>query len=371
LQSTNKTFSFARQDVLWHYRAMNGAHLRVTMFLLFCAITLSAQTPCTVVVPVTVVTQDGTIVKDLPRETLTTQTKEISLQPDFAADDSKRRILIVLDGSPDLQKASVEAEKYMARAIVESARPDDSFALISGNAAPLRMEFGADKALVLKAIDRFPKGRKGKKLSLPDAVYEGSTWFGTPEFGDSVLVLPGSAKRPESLPELSGEGLKGLALDKLIKDGTDLDLGNRGWDTSNPPDRPAVPRLVKSSIEPKNLNNALIDHGLRLFVASQPGTFNRTQADISLNSGGLHYYLYPELGRGKRNFRLDDASRNVLSAEASRIYDAIALTYRVSVLSSETLQTPISIELRPEITNKLPNVSAYYPSAIPGCPSKR
>ena len=94
---------------------MNGVHLRVTMFLLFCAVALSAQTPCTVTLPITVVAQDGTIVKDLPPEALTTAMKEISLQPDFKADDSKRRILIVLDGSPYLAKVSLATEKWIAR----------------------------------------------------------------------------------------------------------------------------------------------------------------------------------------------------------------------------------------------------------------
>ena len=68
--------------------------------------------------------------------------------------------------------------------------------MISGNAAPVRIRFGSDKALVLKAIDDFPiKRRKGKKLGLHDAINEGLAWFGTPEFGDSVVLLPGSSRQ--------------------------------------------------------------------------------------------------------------------------------------------------------------------------------
>jgi hypothetical protein len=360
---------------------MNRIHLRVTMFLLFCAATVYSQTPCNRIVPITVVVQDGSIVKHLPAETLSTATKKIVLQHDFTADDSKRRVLIVLDGSSDLSKDVVEAEKLIAHTIVESARPEDRFALISGNAVPVRANFDGGNTAVLAAIDSFTKGGSGgKKAGLLDSIHEGLSWFGTPEFGDSVLLMASeTGSRGGESRIVTGSG--------KVSDARTFSA-------------------VESKIDPRELQIELILHGVRVFSESLGGLDVGTSAAlraapgaavqvngnddalrgqtqfaknydatsgspdvISFNSGGFTF-VHPEMGQGWTSFKLNEASRKSLTDEAMKLYLSIALIYRVSLQYSEPKQMKVNLDLRPQITNRLPSALVLHLRALPACTSK-
>ena len=89
---------------------------------------------------------------------------------------------------------------------------------------------------------------------------------------------------------------------------------------------------------------AIVGSKLALAWKREAYLFIYPEADRQRSKAGIDILIYPRLkggwvhpasGGGKRIFQLDDATRNKLSAEALKIYGAIALIYRVSVRSSE------------------------------------
>lgn len=152
-----------------------------------------AQSGCTVDVPIDVVQTPGGVVRDLKAADLVAQNiKNQNLKIESVTYDlTPRRILFVLDTVHDLPSDARKAEAKIVEQILSSARPIDSFALITARGTARSVKFEQGKDAVKQAAEEL-EGDPREKSSGPgvlDAVAEGIEWFGAPQAGDSIFLM--------------------------------------------------------------------------------------------------------------------------------------------------------------------------------------
>lgn len=152
-----------------------------------------AQSGCTVDVPIDVVQTPGGVVRDLKATDLVAQNiKNQNLKIESLTYDlTPRRILFVLDMVHDLPSDARKAEAKIVEQILGSARPIDSFALITARGTARSVKFEQGKDAVKRTAEEL-EGDPREKSSGPgvlDAVAEGISWFGAPQAGDSIFLM--------------------------------------------------------------------------------------------------------------------------------------------------------------------------------------
>src|SRR5579864_391179 len=150
------------------------------------------QAACTAAdVPVSVIKVNGDPVEGLAAADFMAQLKKQSLAIQSATyDGGPRRILLVLDETRELSAEAHKAAIEFATAIISSAQPQDSLALLTARGAEGAVKFGADRPALLHALNENRDAQaRGKQLGVMDAVAEGITWFGQPQMGDSIVLI--------------------------------------------------------------------------------------------------------------------------------------------------------------------------------------
>jgi hypothetical protein len=166
-----------------------------TLIVIFIFSTLGAgqQAACKgAEIPISVTSASGDIFRGLAAEDFVgrMQRKPVTVKL-VTFDDGPRRVLIVVDANKKLSADSRKAQGEMLRTILDNARPQDTFALISTHGHGPQVKFTADRSAIRAALgwDDGSDNGKEKELGVLDGVMAGMEWFGTPQLGDSIVVM--------------------------------------------------------------------------------------------------------------------------------------------------------------------------------------
>jgi len=165
----------------------------LSLFLAFAGSCWAADSSCSSDLPVDIVGRAGGVVRDLkPADLVALAGKNQDLKIEsLTYDAGPRRILFVLDTVHDLPSDARKAEAKIVERILASARPNDSFALITsrGTSRSAKFDQGLDALKqVVAELATDPKD-KASAPGVLDAVMEGISWFGDPKPGDSVFLM--------------------------------------------------------------------------------------------------------------------------------------------------------------------------------------
>ncbi len=148
------------------------------------------QSACKADVPVGVISLSGNVFRGLAAEDFTgyVQKKPVAVKG-LAFDDGPRRVLIVADLSRKLSGDSRKAENEMIKTLLASARPQDTFAIMPARGPGQDVKFTTDRSVISQAVEQPGDGKRGKEPGVLDTVMVGIEWFGTPQPGDSIVVI--------------------------------------------------------------------------------------------------------------------------------------------------------------------------------------
>jgi hypothetical protein len=148
------------------------------------------QNACKAVeIPVGVFSATGDVFRGLAAEDFVgrVQKKPVGVKS-LSYDDGPRRVLFVVDTNRKLSADSRRAEEEMIAAILSTARPEDSFALLPARGPGREISFTTERPPFTKALGQSGE-KSGKEPGVLDAVMAGIEQFGAPQNGDSIVVI--------------------------------------------------------------------------------------------------------------------------------------------------------------------------------------
>jgi hypothetical protein len=163
----------------------------LSVILVLSSIGLAQQSACKATdVPVGVISVSGNVFRGLAAEDFIgrVQKKPVAVKA-LAFDDGPRRVLIVADLSKKLSADSRKAEDEMIKTLLASARPSDTFAIMPARGPGQDVKFTEDRSAISQALGQPGDGKRGKEPGVLDTVMTGIEWFGTPQPGDSIVVI--------------------------------------------------------------------------------------------------------------------------------------------------------------------------------------
>jgi hypothetical protein len=104
-------------------------------------------------------------------------------------DVGPRRVLIVADTNKKLPVDSRMAEVEMIQILLNSARPEDTFAIMAAQGAGQDVKFTSDHNAISQALTQPGDGSRGKDPAVLDTIMAGIQWFGKPQPGDAIVVI--------------------------------------------------------------------------------------------------------------------------------------------------------------------------------------
>ena len=149
-----------------------------------------AQQACKAVeLPVGVISVTGDVFRGLAAEDFAAhiQKKPVSLKS-LTYDEGPRRVLIVVDTNRKLSADTRKAEGIMVEALLGSARPEDTFALLPARGPGRDTDFTKDRRVLSEAIGG-GDNKEVKDRGVLDAVMAGIEHFGAPQNGDAIVVI--------------------------------------------------------------------------------------------------------------------------------------------------------------------------------------
>ena len=315
---------------------------------------LGQQAACKgVEVPIGVISASGDIFRGLAAEDFVSHLQKKPLTVKLVTfDDGPRRVLIVVDVNKKLSPDARKVQGEMVRIILDNSRPQDTFALISTHGHGPQVKFTADRSAIRMALgwDSTSGNGKEKELGVLDGVMEGIDWFGTPQSGDSVVVMAADMEGNHK----ANARLVAHALEEKHIRMFGLALG---------------PVTTKNSVAGETVMNASM--GL---AYSRPavGDVAYTTGDdnffpLTVNSGGL--VLGVINGDSYHNYHLDDPK--VLQAvrqKALSVSKMISAYYRMQVDPPQLARPEDwSLTVNPEVQKHSPPMFVLYPHQLGPC----
>lgn len=163
----------------------------ISVVFVLSSIGFGQQSACKATdVPVGVISVSGNVFRGLAAEDFIgrVQKRPVAVKA-LAYDDGPRRVLIVADLSKKLSADSRKAEDEMIKTLLASARPSDTFAIMPARGPGQDIKFTEDRSTISQALGQPGDGKRGKEPGVLDTVMTGIEWFGTPEPGDSIVVI--------------------------------------------------------------------------------------------------------------------------------------------------------------------------------------
>ena len=163
----------------------------LSMVVFFSGLVFAQQSACKAAdIPIGVISLNGDPFRGLAAEDFIghIQKKPVTVKG-VAFDDGPRRILIVADVNKKLSADSHKAEDEMIKTLLASARPGDTFAIMSAHGPGQDVKFTEDHAAISQALGQPGDGKRGKDPGVLDTVMVGIEWFGSPQPGDSIVVI--------------------------------------------------------------------------------------------------------------------------------------------------------------------------------------
>ena len=326
----------------------------LTVILALSTLGLGQQSACkSVEVPIGVISASGDIFRGLAAEDFVghLQKKPVTVKL-VTFDDGPRRVLIVVDVNKKLSPDARKTQGEMLRTILDNARPQDTFALISTHGRGAQVKFTADRSAIKTALgwDNGQDNGKEKELGVLDGVMAGMEWFGTPQSGDSIVVMAADMEgNHKANPKLVARALE----EKHIRM-FGLALG---------------PVTTKNSVAGETVTNASM--GL---AYSRPvvGDVTYTTGDdnffpLTVNSGGM--VLGVINGDSYHSYRLEDPQ--VLQAvrqKALSVSKMISAYYRMQVEPPQLARPEDwSLTMNPEVQKHSPPMFVLYPHQLGPC----
>ena len=326
----------------------------LTVILALSTLGLGQQSACkSVEVPIGVISASGDIFRGLAAEDFVghLQKKPVTVKL-VTFDDGPRRVLIVVDVNKKLSPDARKTQGEMLRTILDNARPQDTFALISVHGRGAQVKFTADRSAIKTALgwDNGQDNGKEKELGVLDGVMAGMEWFGTPQSGDSIVVMAADMEgNHKANPKLVARALEEKHI-RLFG----LALG---------------PVTTKNSVAGETVTNASM--GL---AYSRPvvGDVTYTTGDdnffpLTVNSGGM--VLGVINGDSYHSYRLEDPQ--VLQAvrqKALSVSKMISAYYRMQVEPPQLARPEDwSLTMNPEVQKHSPPMFVLYPHQLGPC----
>ncbi len=104
---------------------------------------------------------------------------------------SPRRIIFVAENGAEMTPAARRIESALITRVLLKARPQDSFALLTGGGQRIAVRFGSSRAELLAAAEQLAKAPPvpAEGEGIRDALLEATTWFRKPRPGDAIFVV--------------------------------------------------------------------------------------------------------------------------------------------------------------------------------------
>jgi hypothetical protein len=167
------------------------------------------------IVPLSAIRADGEIVRDLTADDLvagrgplnTLRTKQtISFWEghqipvlSLTANQGGRRIIFILDGSPELPSDFRATEGKIVAHVLASARPQDSFALITVHGVLRQVRFNQGRDAIQQAANDLASEvpENAEKMPTMEGIEKAIQWFGQARSDDGILLIAHELKEPE------------------------------------------------------------------------------------------------------------------------------------------------------------------------------
>jgi hypothetical protein len=349
-----KSCRFLQSSLLEFAHMPSRIFTTLTVILGFSAMGLGQQAACKdVEIPIGVISASGDIFRGLAAEDFIGHLQKRPVTVKLVTfDDGPRRVLIVVDANKKLPSDSRKAQGEMLRTILDNARPQDTFALISTRGHGPQMKFTADRSAIKLALasENGPENGKEKELGVLDGVMTGMEWFGNPQSGDSIVVMAADMEGNHK----TNAKLVARALEEKHIRLFGLALG---------------PVTTKNSVAGETVTNASM--GL---AYSRPvvGDVTYTTGDdnffpLTVNSGGL--VLGVVNGDSYHNYHLEDPQ--VLQAvrqKALSISKMISAYYRMQVEPPQLAHPQDwNLAINPEVQKHAPPMFVLYPHQLGPC----
>lgn len=261
-------------------------------------------------------------------------------------DSGPRRIVLVVDTSKKLSGDTRKAEQTLVQTMLNTARPEDSFAMVTARGPQHVIKFGEDHAAFIAALPEDPESQHGKEQGVLDAVIQAIKLFGDAKPGDSIVVmaadLEGSrttnAKKVASALEEHQIRLFGLALGPVSTKNMALSgQTTTAWGLAN----------SQSAV-----GDFIYDTGDQDFYP------------LTRDSGGLVLAVMNYDPRLTYSMK-DPKFQARIKQQTLVLYNMIAGYYRVQL--ETTRDGEWSFEPSPEVRKAVPNMFLLYPHKLTGC----
>jgi hypothetical protein len=184
---------------------------------LICSNVFAEDTNCLREIPVNVVLRDAAIVRKLrPEQFIASIKNEQAPIASVIPDNGPRRIVFVVETAKSNSEAVRRIEAAMVAEIVASARPQDSFALLTAHGPRREVRFGEAHGKLGSVIQELGEAAKGKKefSGVLDAVQEATGWLQPHHPGDAIVVISSGIEKPPGISyekvrdELTSAGIR-------------------------------------------------------------------------------------------------------------------------------------------------------------------
>lgn len=326
----------------------------LSVILVFSTLGAGQQTACKgSEIPISVISASGDIFRGLAAEDFVgrLQRKPVTVKL-VTFDDGPRRVLIVVDANKKLSADSRKAQGEMLRTILDNARPQDTFALISTHGHGPQVKFTADRSAIKVALgwDNGSDNGKEKELGVLDGVMAGMEWFGTPQLGDSIVVMAADLEGNHK----TNARLVASALEEKRIRMFGLALG---------------PVTTKNSLKGETVTNASMGMA---YSRPEVGDATYTTGDdnffpLTVNSGGA--VLGVINGDSYHNYHLDDPQvMQAVRQKALAVSKMISAYYRMQ-LEPPQLAHPEdwNLTINPEVQKHAPPMFVLYPHQLGPC----
>jgi hypothetical protein len=326
----------------------------LSVVLVFSSLGAGQQSACkSSEIPINVISASGDIFRGLAAEDFVArlQKKPVTVKL-VTFDDGPRRVLIVVDVNKKLSSDSRKAQGEMLRTILDNARPQDTFALIPTHGRGPQVKFTADRSAIKMALgwDNGPDNGKEKELGVLDGVLAGMEWFGTPQSGDSIVVMAADMEGNHK----ANARLVASALEEKRIRMFGLALG---------------PVTTKNSLKGETITNASMGMA---YSRREVGDATYTTGDdnflpLTGNSGGL--VLVVMNGDSYHSYNLENPQ--VLQAvrqKALSVSTMISAYYRMQVEPPQLAHPQDwNLTINPEVQKHAPPMFVLYPHQLGPC----
>lgn len=330
-------------------RANTMKTLNCALMALYCALPISASAAadgdaCVRDVPVNVVFPNAALARNMKAEQFAARIKTSTVPiVSVAADTAPRRIVFVIDNAKSNSQAVRRIEARIVTYMVANARPDDSFALLTGRGPRKEVRSGEPRESLLKAARELEDSASGSSQSggVLDSVHDAKKWLEPHRPGDAVVLVSMGIERAPGISfrkvadELSGAGIRLF-----------------GLQLSTP-----VGGFITTSISPM-IGSA------GLSVQSDIAANSESLDGLAAQTGG--FALLENTDSWDRVYKLSEEHLELVARRVFQFYKAIGEYY---IVKARVPPKGFEIELSAQAKAKLPAAMMAFPRRVEACAS--